>query len=332
MARMPRHTTASAASQRAGWLDLGRARKYVNNSPMGTAVLTAAFLLVAAALWRFARRLAEAERRVRELGLLRKEIQEVRDETARDLAVTRTHLAAVATGEAPPREVLLRGVPYQDIAPADALALFERTPDLFVLDVRTPAEFASGHIPNAHLVPVDELEDRLAELPRTDTVMLVHCAAGGRSTAACQTLGQHGYTRLLNLAGGMHAWPGPRVREASAPPERPPAPAGTAITFRGGTVTESQVVAAIRECFDPEIPLNVYDLGLIYGIDIDESAIAVRMTLTSEGCPSARTIPEDVKRRIAALGTPSVTVDIVWDPPWHPSRISDEGKLKLGLA
>jgi metal-sulfur cluster biosynthetic enzyme len=91
-------------------------------------------------------------------------------------------------------------------------------------------------------------------------------------------------------------------------------------------------VAAIRECFDPEIPLNVYDLGLIYGIDIDESRIGVRMTLTSEACPSARSIPEDVKRRIAALGQPNVTVDVVWDPPWHPSRISADGKQKLGLA
>ena len=90
--------------------------------------------------------------------------------------------------------------------------------------------------------------------------------------------------------------------------------------------------AAIRECFDPEIPLNIYDLGLIYGIDIDQSAIAVKMTLTSEGCPSARTIPEDVRRKIAALGQPNVTVDVVWDPPWHPSRISPDGKQKLGLG
>jgi hypothetical protein len=93
----------------------------------------------------------------------------------------------------------------------------------------------------------------------------------------------------------MHTWPGPRVKDASVP-ESVPAAVGTAISYRGGPVTEAQVVGAIRECFDPEIPLNIYDLGLIYGIDIDESAIAVKMTLTSEGCPSARTIPEDVRR------------------------------------
>jgi len=107
---------------------------------------------------------------------------------------------------------------------------------------------------------------------------------------------------------------------------------GTTINHRGGAISSDAVVGAIRECFDPEIPLNVYDLGLIYGIDIDPSAIAIRMTLTSEACPSARTIPEDIKRKVAALGQPNVTVDVVWDPPWHPSRISDDGKQKLGLA
>jgi metal-sulfur cluster biosynthetic enzyme len=99
----------------------------------------------------------------------------------------------------------------------------------------------------------------------------------------------------------------------------------------GGAISEAAVVGAIRECFDPEIPLNIYDLGLVYGIDIAPEVIAVKMTLTSEACPSARTIPLDVKNRIVALGQENVTVDVVFDPPWHPSRISDEGKQKLGL-
>ena len=287
--------------------------------------------IVALIIWRLAARLRDVDRQVKELRLLRHEIEELRADLDRGLGVTRAHLAAVAADEPPERDVILRGAPWRDVEPAEALALYEKTPGLFVLDVRTPAEYASGHIPDAHLIPVDELEDRLRELPPKDTPMLVHCAAGGRSTAACQTLGQHGYTRLLNLVGGMHTWPGPRVREESVP-EAPPAAIGTTISYRGGPVTEAQVVGAIRECYDPEIPLDIYELGLIYGIDIDESAIAVRMTLTSEGCPSARTIPEDVKRRIAALGQPNVTVDVVWDPPWHPSRISPDGKQKLGLG
>jgi len=284
--------------------------------------------VVALGLWRVAARLRDLDRQVKELRLLRREIEDLRGALDRGLGVTRAHLAAVVAGDPPARDDILRGAPYRDIQPAEALALYEKTPGLFVLDVRTPAEFASGHIPDAHLIPVDELEDRLRELPARDTPMLVHCAAGGRSTAACQTLGQHGWTRLLNLVGGMHTWPGPRVAEA--PP--PPALAGTTVNVRGGSLTEAQVVGAIRECFDPEIPLNIYDLGLIYGIDIDASQVAVKMTLTSEGCPSARTIPEDVRRKIVALGQPNVTVDVVWDPPWHPSRISPDGKQKLGLA
>jgi len=287
--------------------------------------------VAALTIWRLAARLRDVDRQVKELRLLRREIEELRADLDRGLGVTRAHLAAVAADEPPERDVILRGAPWRDVEPAEALALYEKTPGLFVLDVRTPAEYASGHIPDAHLIPVDELEDRLRELPPKDSVMLVHCAVGGRSTAACQTLGLHGYTRLLNLVGGMHTWPGPRVREESVP-EAPPAAIGTTISYRGGPVTEAQVVGAIRECYDPEIPLDIYELGLIYGIDIDESAIAVRMTLTSEGCPSARTIPEDVKRRIAALGQPNVTVDVVWDPPWHPSRISPDGKQKLGLG
>jgi metal-sulfur cluster biosynthetic enzyme/rhodanese-related sulfurtransferase len=283
-------------------------------------------------LWRLGRRVGEVERQVKELRMLGREIEELRGDVDRGLGVTRAHLAAVAAGEAPARDAILRGAPYRDVEPAEALALWESTPGLFVLDVRTPAEFASGHIPNAHLIPIDELEDRLSELPSRDTAILVHCAAGGRSAAACETLGHGGWTRLMNLAGGMHTWSGPRVRDEPPAPAVPPAAAETAITYRGGAIGQDQVVAAIRECFDPEIPLNIYDLGLIYGIDIDESAIAVRMTLTSEACPSARTIPEDVRRRIAALGQPNVTVDVVWDPPWHPSRISADGKQKLGLG
>jgi len=294
------------------------------------AVILVVFLGVL--LWRLAARLRDAERQVRELRLLRREIEEVRGGLDRGLAVTRAHLAALAAGEAPAREAILRGTPYRDVQPAEGLALYERTPDLFVLDVRTPAEFASGHIPNAHLIPLDEIEDRLRDLPPKDTLMLVHCAAGGRSVSACEMLGERGWSRLVNLVGGMHAWQGPRVQDAPSAPPAPAAPAGTAIAYRGGTVTGDQVVGAIRQCFDPEIPLNVYDLGLVYGIDIDEAAIAIRMTLTSQDCPSARSIPEDVKRKVTALGQPNVTVDIVWDPPWHPSRISEDGKQKLGLG
>jgi len=284
--------------------------------------------------WRLARRLGIAERELRELRLLGRELEELRDEGGRALAVTRAHLAAVAAGEAPERNAILGGMAYRDVQPADALARYDEDPALFVLDVSTREEYASGHIPRARLIPVDELDHRLGELPPRDAAILVHCAAGGRSAVACQLLGRYGYTRLLNLVGGLHAWTGPRAQDdgtSGSPGGQEPA-GRTAIAFRGGPVSEGAVVAAIRECFDPEVPVNIYDLGLIYGIDIAPGAIAVRMTLTSEACPSARAIPEEVKQRVAALGQPNVTVEVVWDPPWHPSRISPEGKQKLGLS
>jgi metal-sulfur cluster biosynthetic enzyme/rhodanese-related sulfurtransferase len=304
--------------------------------PHSEAVAMVASLALVVALcaallaWRLRRRLADAEREVREARLLRREVDELRGEVGRALAATRAHLAAVAAGEPPARDAILHGTPWTDVQPGAALALWERSPDLFVLDVRSPAEWSRVRIPRAHLVPLDELEDRLGELPAKDAPVLVHCAAGGRSREACELLARRGYTRLLNLVGGLHTWPGPR-EEAAAPPSSSSL-VGTAVTYHGGPVTAAQVVAAIRDCYDPEIPLNVYDLGLIYAIDIGDSAIAVRMTLTSESCPSARTIPEEVRQRVAALGQPNVSVDVVWDPPWHPTRISAEGKAKLGLA
>jgi len=294
------------------------------------------FILVvglAVAVWWLRGRMRELESRVSELRLGKRELERRLEDAEAGLQVTRTHLADVAAGEAPERPAIISGKAWRDVQPAPALVMWQQTPDLFVLDVRTQQEWANGHIPRANLVPIDELEDRLRELPAKDTRILVHCAAGGRSLQACQILADHGYTRLMNLVGGMHSWPGPREQgEApSTPPPAPNLPTGTTINHHGGPISGDAVVGAIRECFDPEIPLNVYDLGLVYDIDIAPEAIAVKMTLTSESCPSARTIPLDVKNRIVALGQENVQVDVVFDPPWHPSRISDEGKQKLGL-
>jgi FeS assembly SUF system protein len=93
------------------------------------------------------------------------------------------------------------------------------------------------------------------------------------------------------------------------------------------------VVAALSEVFDPEIPVNIYELGLIYDIIIDHSrTVGIRMTLTAPACPAAQFLPGEVKQRIAKI--PEVTdvkVDIVWDPPWDRDRMSDAAKLQLGL-
>jgi metal-sulfur cluster biosynthetic enzyme/rhodanese-related sulfurtransferase len=286
--------------------------------------------VVAIAGWLLWGRIREVEERLVEIRELRRTVESLEGALARELGVTRSHLARVVAGEAPAAAAIREGRAFEDVQPAPALVLWEQG-EVVVLDVRTEAEFANGHIPGATLVPVDELEDRLGELPPPDARLLVTCAVGGRSLQACSTLAEHGWTNLLNLAGGMHAWPGPRDQQEPEPPP-PDLKEGTVVRHRGGDVSEAAVVEALRQCFDPEIPLNVYDLGLIYDVDIDGERIAVTMTLTSEACPSARSMPEDVTVKLRALGAPDVTVDVTFDPPWHPARISPDGKQKLGLG
>ena len=99
----------------------------------------------------------------------------------------------------------------------------------------------------------------------------------------------------------------------------------------GGELYEG-VVAALREIFDPEIPVNIYDLGLIYGVDIDEGHAAVTMTLTTPHCPVAESMPGEVELRVGAVpGVGSAEVNLVWEPPWDPEKMSDEAKLELGM-
>ncbi len=93
------------------------------------------------------------------------------------------------------------------------------------------------------------------------------------------------------------------------------------------------VIAALRTIFDPEIPVNIYDLGLVYGIDIDEQGkVTIRMTLTAPACPFAATLPGQVEQAVKQVeGVSDVNVELVWDPPWSQERMSDEAKLQLGL-
>ena len=94
-----------------------------------------------------------------------------------------------------------------------------------------------------------------------------------------------------------------------------------------------QVVAALKTVFDPEIPVNIYELGLIYSLDVDADAnVQVRMTLTAPACPAAQTIPVDVERRIREVpGVNDVKVAVVWDPPWTRDKMSEAAKLTLGM-
>ena len=94
------------------------------------------------------------------------------------------------------------------------------------------------------------------------------------------------------------------------------------------------VVAAIRKIYDPEIPVNIYELGLIYDIAIDgEGDVTIQMTLTSPQCPVAETLPPQVQQMVASIpGVSEAKVDIVWEPPWSMDKMTEAAKLQLGLV
>jgi FeS assembly SUF system protein len=96
---------------------------------------------------------------------------------------------------------------------------------------------------------------------------------------------------------------------------------------------QPQIVDVLSTIFDPEIPVNIYELGLIYEIAVDsDNVVGVRMTLTSPGCPAAQSLPVEVVNKVKRLpGIADALVDIVWDPPWDKDRMSEAAKLQLGL-
>ena len=100
----------------------------------------------------------------------------------------------------------------------------------------------------------------------------------------------------------------------------------------GGALYES-VIDALREIYDPEIPVNIYDLGLIYGVEVTpEADVMVTMTLTTPHCPVAESMPGEVELRVSSVpGVRDAEVTLVWDPPWDPAKMSDEARLELGM-
>jgi FeS assembly SUF system protein len=104
--------------------------------------------------------------------------------------------------------------------------------------------------------------------------------------------------------------------------------------FRADHMTlKDQVVAAMRKVYDPEMPVNIYELGLIYGVDVnDQGQVAIRMTLTAPNCPVAGSLPADVERAVRAVpGVSGVTLELTFDPPWSKDRMSEAAKLALGI-
>lgn len=123
----------------------------------------------------------------------------------------------------------------------------------------------------------------------------------------------------LPLSGGRQSPEGSETRGADVP--------------RSDAPLEERVVAALRGVFDPEIPVNIYELGLIYDLQIDPAgAVSIRMTLTSPACPVAGALPGEVQAKVQAVpGVASAKVELVWEPPWEMSRMSEEARLQLGL-
>jgi metal-sulfur cluster biosynthetic enzyme len=97
-------------------------------------------------------------------------------------------------------------------------------------------------------------------------------------------------------------------------------------------LTESEVYEVLRECFDPEIPVNVVDLGLVYGVELKDDIVTVTMTLTAPGCHMGAAISQDIQDKLLGIpGCRDAIVEIVWEPPWTPHKMSDEARRKLGI-
>jgi FeS assembly SUF system protein len=136
----------------------------------------------------------------------------------------------------------------------------------------------------------------------------------------------------------------PPPQEAPASPSEAADSAAAAAAVNGSAISDvavsdelarltDEIVTAIKTVYDPEIPADVYELGLIYKVDIaDDRAVHVEMTLTTPNCPSAQELPTMVENAVASVpGVGPVDVKVVWDPPWEPSRMSDEARVVLNM-
>ena len=99
-------------------------------------------------------------------------------------------------------------------------------------------------------------------------------------------------------------------------------------------VTKDEVVTVLKDCYDPEIPINIWDLGLVYDINVlEDGNVGIKMTLTAPGCMMGGMIAEEVKSKVKAMnGVKDAKVELVWDPPWSPDKMSEEAKAQMGIS
>ena len=164
------------------------------------------------------------------------------------------------------------------------------------------------------------------QIPQGNTVRV----AAGTKGAITQSLGGS-YTLQIASLGGLFRVAGSDADAIGQQVEALPAESSA-----GGPVTEDAVWQQLRGVYDPEIPVNIVDLGLVYDLRIEDSEggsrVEVKMTLTAPGCGMGGPISMDAKQRIETLaGVSAAQVDVVWDPPWNPQMISPEGRAKLGM-
>ena len=142
---------------------------------------------------------------------IRRSARTTSDDTDEKLDLIRKLLARVASGKTTDADMIREGRLWRDVLPAEGLALVEQG-NVFLLDVRTGSETSSGMLPGATHIPITDLEERFRELPSDGQAILIYCASGGRSAAACELLSREGFDELSNLAGGISSWTGPIQR------------------------------------------------------------------------------------------------------------------------
>ncbi|TVQ88861.1 MAG: DUF59 domain-containing protein [Deltaproteobacteria bacterium] len=127
--------------------------------------------------------------------------------------------------------------------------------------------------------------------------------------------------------------PSPSQASPEAPPPKELPPVGEPASDEERSSIREGVLEALQTIYDPEIPVDIYALGLIYDVDVKETRdVEIRMTLTSPNCPAAQSLPGEVEVKSAGIqGVRSAMVDIVWDPPWGPERMSEEARLELNI-